>query len=71
VRKGGADNEASKGQHLVCRAGDRVRDIFGFNEEIKKGVQVNHPAAPARGSCAEHYRRKEEEQDKWEFLWTA
>ena len=62
MRKGGAENEASSGQHLVRRAGGCGRDIYSNNEAIKKGVQVNHPAAPARGSWAEHYRRNEEEQ---------
>jgi len=46
VRKGGADNEASNGQHLVHRTGGCGTDIFRNNEAIKKGVQVNHPAAP-------------------------
>src|SRR5271157_4811348 len=69
--KGGADNEASNGQHLVRRACGRGRDIYSNNEAIKKGVQVNHPAAPARGSWVEHCRCNEEEQEKWQFSWTA
>ncbi len=59
MRKGGADNEASSDQSVVCRAGGCGRDIYRNNEEIKKGVQVNHPAAPARGSWAGHYCRHE------------
>src|SRR5271157_2481633 len=44
-----ANYEASSGQHLVRRAGGRGRDIYRVSEEIKRGEQVNTPAAPARG----------------------
>jgi len=41
VRKGEANNEASNGQLLVCRACGASAEIYKVNEEIKKGVQVN------------------------------